>query len=84
MVYPYVKNIVKYKSQIILEICNVNYNYRIIIKPEKSLNDDNNYVILHQKYNQKEGEILFSLFDLYKKNIIDFNTNLRLFKIVKM
>ena len=34
MTYPYVKNIIKYKSQLILEICNINNNYRVIIKPE--------------------------------------------------
>ena len=81
MTYPYVKNIIKYKSQLILEICNINNNYRVIIKPEY-LFDDEDYIILYQKYSQKEGEKILGLFDLYKKNILDFNTNIRLFKIV--
>ena len=80
MVYPYIKNIVKYKSQIILEICNIDFNYRVIIKPEYLFDDD--YIILSQKYTQKEGKKILSLFDLHKKNILDFNTNLRLFNIV--
>ena len=79
--YPYITALNLYKNQIILEVCNVHSNYRIILKPEY-LFDEDDYIITSQKYIQKEGNIICSLHDLYKKNIVDFNTNLRLFRIV--
>ena len=80
MTYPYVKNMVKYKSQLILEICNINNNYRVIIKPEYLF--DHDYIILYQKYPQKEGAKILGLFELLEKNILDLDTSLRLFKII--
>tara|TARA_Y100000992_G_scaffold260304_1_gene195175 strand:+ start:418 stop:666 length:249 start_codon:yes stop_codon:yes gene_type:complete len=80
MTYPYVKNMVKYKSQLILEICNINNNYRVIIKPEYLFDED--YIILYQKYPQKEGDKILGLFELLEKNILDLDTSLRLFKII--
>ncbi len=79
--YPYIKTLNIYNEQIILEVCNVNSNYRIILKPEH-LFDEDDYIITSQKYVQKEGKKICDLHELYKYNIVDFNTNLRLFKIV--
>ena len=82
MKYPYVTSINTFKEQIILEICNINYNYRVILKPEYLFDDD--FIILSQKYAKTEGKKKYSLYDLYKTNIIDFNTNLRLLRIVNI
>ena len=54
MIYPYITNLNKFKDQIILEICNENFNYRVILKPEYLFDDD--FVILSQKYTKTEGE----------------------------
>lgn len=80
MKYPYVRSINTFKEQIILEICNKYYNYRVILKPEYLFDDD--FIILSQKYTQTEGEKICLLYDLYKTNLIDFNTNLRIFRII--
>ena len=82
MIYPYITNLNKYKDQIILEICNEHFNYRVILKPEYLFDDD--FIILSQKYAKTEGKKKYSLYDLYKTNLIDFNTNLRLLRIVNI
>ena len=79
--YPYIKTLNIYNEQIILEICNVDSNYRIILKPEY-LFDEDDYMITSQKYVHREGKKICGLHELYKYNIVDFNTNLRLFRIV--
>ncbi len=79
MKYPYITMVKKYKSQLILEVCNEYFNYRIIIKKD-SLFDD--YIINSQKYQKTEGNKLLSIFELHKYNLLDYNTNLRLIKVV--
>ena len=78
--YPYIKNLNIFNDQIILEVCNIDSNYRIILKPEHLFDDD--FVITSQKYTQNEGKKIYNLYELYKTNLIDFDTNLRLLRIV--
>ena len=77
MEYPYIKMIQVHDKQIVMEICCLDHNYRIIIK------DDNLFdrkIILKQKYQKSEGKKLLSIYDLHNFNYIDFKTKLRLFK----
>ena len=77
MEYPYIKMIQVYDKQIIMEICCLDYNYRIIIKDDNLFDEK---IILKQKYQKSEGTKLLSIYDLHNFNYIDFKTNLRLFK----
>tara|TARA_A100001015_G_C14643486_1_gene576370 strand:- start:264 stop:488 length:225 start_codon:yes stop_codon:yes gene_type:complete len=71
----------KYNSQLLMEICNEFFNYRIIIKKNSLFND---YEINSQKYQQTEGNKVISIFELHKYNLLDVNTNMRLIKIVSI
>jgi len=79
MKYPYITMINKHNEQIIMEICNVKNNYRVIIK-KNNLFDE--LTISSQKYSQTEKQKIMSIFDLYKSNYIEFDTNLELIKIL--
>jgi hypothetical protein len=69
----------KYNKKLLFEICIVFFNFRFIIK-KYSLFDD--YEINSQKYQKTEGDKVISIFDLYKYNYIDFNTNMKLITVV--
>ena len=79
MKYPYITMINKHNEQLIMEICNVKNNYRVIIK-KNNLFDE--LTISSQKYSQTEKQKIMSIFDLYKSNYIEFDTNLELIKIL--
>ena len=79
MKYPYITMINKHNGQIIMEICNVKNNYRVIIK-KNNLFDE--LTISSQKYSKTEKQKIMSIFDLYKSNYIEFDTNLELIKIL--
>ena len=79
MKYPYITMIKIYNKQVIMEICAEFNNFRVIIQNDYLFDTT---FILKQKYTQTEKPKILSIFDLYKLNYIDFETNLQLFKEV--
>jgi len=77
MKYPYVTMIKKYNNQVIMEICGEFNNFRVIIQDDYLFDTT---FISKQKYTQTEKPKILSIFDLYKFNYIDYETNLQLFK----
>lgn len=76
MEYPYVKMIKFHNEQIVMEICCLENNYRVVIKNDNLFD---NKMIYTQKYKKSEGTRIFSIYELHKFNFIDFKTNLELF-----
>ena len=62
-----------------MEICGEFNNFRVIIQNDYLFDTT---LILKQKYTQTEKPKILSIFDLYKFNYIDYETNLQLFKEV--
>ena len=79
MKYPYITMLNKHNDQLIMEICNEKNNYRIIIKKNNLFGG---YSILSQKYKKNEKNKLLSVYDLYRFNYIEFETNLELIKLL--
>ena len=79
MKYPYITMLNKHNDQLIMEICNEKNNYRIIIKKDNLFDG---YSILSQKYKKTEKNKLLSVYDLFRFNYIEFETNLELIKLL--
>ena len=79
MKYPYITMLNKHNDQLIMEICNEKNNYRIIIKRDNLFDG---YSILSQKYKKTEKNKLLSVYDLFRFNYIEFETNLELIKLL--
>ena len=79
MKYPYITMLNKHNDQLIMEICNEKNNYRIIIKKDNLFDW---YSILSQKYKKTEKSKLLSVYDLFRYNYIEFETNLELIKLL--
>tara|TARA_B100001094_G_C18074003_1_gene741627 strand:- start:373 stop:606 length:234 start_codon:yes stop_codon:yes gene_type:complete len=69
----------KHNDQLIMEICNEKNNYRIIIKRDNLFDG---YSILSQKYKKTEKNKIISVYDLFRFNYIEFETNLELIKLL--
>ena len=76
MGYPYVKMLNIHKEQIVMEICCLETNYRVVIKNDYLFDGK---IIYAQKYKKTEGQKLLSIYELHKFNYIDFQTNMKLF-----
>ena len=79
MKYPYITMLNKHNDQLIMEICNEKNNYRIIIKKNSLIGG---YSILSQQYKKTEKSKLLSVYDLFRFNYIEFETNLELIKLL--
>ncbi len=79
MKYPYITMLNKHNDQLIMEICNEKNNYRIIIKRDNLFDG---YSILSQKYKKTEKNKIISVYDLFRFNYIEFETNLELIKLL--
>ena len=79
MKYPYITMLNKHNDQLIMEICNEKNNYRIIIKKDNLFDG---YSILSQKYKKTEKNKIISVYDLFRFNYIEFETNLELIKLL--
>ena len=77
MEYPYITMIRKYNDQLILEICDIYNNYRVIIKNDNLFDET---IILKQKYTKTEKQKIISIYDLFRFNYIDLETNIKLIK----
>lgn len=77
MNYPYITMIKKYNEQLIMEICGEFNNFRVIIQKDNLFDST---LILKQKYTQTEKTKILSIFELYKFNYMDFETNLQLLR----
>lgn len=81
MKYPYITMIKKYNDQLIMEICNFNYNYRVIIKEDNLFEET---IIFKQKYKKTEKQKIMSVYDLYRYDYIDLETNIKLMKEINI
>lgn len=75
--YPYITMIRKHNDQLILEICDIYINYRVIIKEDNLFGET---IILKQKYTKTEKQKIMSIPDLFRFNYIDLETNIKLIK----
>lgn len=75
--YPYITMIRKHNDQLILEICDIYYNFRVIIKEDNLFEET---IILKQKYTKTEKQKIMSVHDLFRFNYIDLETNIKLMK----
>ena len=79
MEYPYITMLRKYNDQLILEICDLYNNYRVIIKKNNLFEESN---IFKQKYTKTEKQKIISIYDLFRFNYIDLETNIKLIKAI--
>lgn len=79
MEYPYITMINKHNDQLIMEICNEKNNYRIIIKKDNLFDG---YSILSQQYKKTEKNKILSVYDLFRYNYIELETNIQLIKLL--
>ena len=69
----------KYKEQLIMEICDENKNYRVIIEKDNLFDG---FSILSQPYKKTEKKRIFSVYDLHKLNYIELHTNIQLIRVL--
>ena len=79
MEYPYITMIRKYKEQLIMEICDENKNYRVIIEKDNLFDG---FSILSQPYKKTEKKRILSVYDLHKLNYIELHTNIQLVRVL--
>ena len=79
MEYPYITMIRKYKEQLIMEICDENKNYRVIIEKDNLFDG---FSILSQPYKKTEKKRILSVYDLHKLNYIELHTNIQLIRVL--
>ncbi len=79
MEYPYITMLHKYKDQLIMEVCDENKNYRVIIKKDNLFDG---FSILSQPYKKTEKKRLLSVYDLHRYNYIELHTNIQLIKVL--
>ena len=79
MKYPFITMINKFKNQFIIEGCSENDNFKIIIT-YSNLFDEENIEIKKVEKNQKKGILTF--FELSNFYEINFNTALKLYKLI--